>query len=59
MIRIVTGLLLGFLVFLPSLRAREDMQRGKFKKVDADKGLLTITVNDKDTDSTTKPWFLK
>lgn len=48
MIRIVTGLVVGFLVFLSPVWAQEDIQRGKIKKVDADKGVVTITVDGKD-----------
>ena len=51
MIRAFTGLVVGFLVLTPSLRAQEDIQRGKIKKVDADKGIVTITADGKDQEA--------
>ncbi len=50
MIRAVTGLV-GFLVLLSPLRAQEDIQRGKIKKVDADKGIVILTVDGKDQEA--------
>jgi hypothetical protein len=45
-------MIVALAVFPAALTAQEDIQRGKIKKVDADKGTLTITVGGKDHDVT-------
>jgi Cu/Ag efflux protein CusF len=44
------GLVAVFALFATALLAQEGPQRGKIKKVDADKGIVTITVDGKDQD---------
>src|SRR5712692_10134742 len=46
--RLLIGTWLGFVLCAPLLMAQESIQRGKIKKVDADKGIVTITVDGKD-----------
>src|SRR5260370_4403962 len=48
MLRTLCGTWLAFMICTPFLPAQEDIQRGKIKKVDADKGIVTITVDGKD-----------
>jgi hypothetical protein len=52
MIRSLVGAVLALMVFTPGLLAQQGIQRGKIKKIDADKGTLTITANGKDHDFT-------
>ena len=44
------GVLLGLLLVADALPAQEDIQRGKIKKIDADKDVVTLTVGEKDLD---------
>jgi hypothetical protein len=46
--RLYCAVAAGFLLFTAALLAQQDIQRGKIKKVDADKGTIVITVADKD-----------
>src|SRR5439155_1451686 len=48
MARSLTGAVTGLLLGAALLLAQDDIQRGKIKKVDADKGTLTITVGTTD-----------
>jgi Cu/Ag efflux protein CusF len=57
MIRSIVTAFIGFGIFSVGLPAQDDIQRGTIKKVDVDKGIVTITVSGKDhafvvTDST-------
>jgi hypothetical protein len=52
MIRSLMGAVLALTVFTPGLLAQQGIQRGKIKKIDADKGTITITANGKDHDFT-------
>src|SRR5205823_6670479 len=48
MLRALSGGLLGLVIFAAPLAAQEGVQRGKIKKVDADKETITLTVDGKD-----------
>jgi hypothetical protein len=50
MSRLLTATLLGAVLLVPSLPAQEGIQRGKVKKVDTAKGIVTITTDGKDQD---------
>src|SRR5262249_11699323 len=48
MLRSLGGGVLGFVLLATGLPAQEEIQRGKIKKVDADRGTITITTGSKD-----------
>jgi Cu/Ag efflux protein CusF len=48
MLRPLIGGVLGFVLLVTALPAQEGIQRGKIKKVDADKGTIIITADGKD-----------
>jgi Cu/Ag efflux protein CusF len=48
--RLLTGTCVAFALCAASLIAQENIQRGKVKKADAAKGIVTITVDGKDQD---------
>jgi Cu/Ag efflux protein CusF len=50
MTRVLVGTVVGLLLWTSTLPAQQDIQRGRIKKVDADKGTITITVDGKDRD---------
>jgi hypothetical protein len=52
MARALAWAVAGILLLAPGLLAQEGIQRGKIKKIDKDKGALTITVGSKDYDVT-------
>jgi len=52
MLRSFASALIGLLILATGLPAQQDIQRGKVKRVDADKGTITITTDGKDLDFT-------
>jgi hypothetical protein len=52
MTRFIAVTLVGIAVLAPRAGAQGDIQKGKVKKTDADKGTITITVDGKDRDFT-------
>jgi hypothetical protein len=52
MLRSLIGTAVGLLLFVAALPAQDGPQRGKIKKVDADKGVIVITADGKDLELT-------